>query len=196
MTADEAGAVMKIATAGAVARELEQVRYEFLLAHLLPLPYGRTLDSVHRYVANHKWVSSLEELLDACGLPLDDARAGATARTDLVRAVRDGGRLVRDLRAVSGWAYVGPGDPLPAGAVEAERLAAEPSRPALGAAVPLGDEERSDNLRRVGDLARLMGRRKAVESVPRLRPVVAPEVVEADLRAFEERRRAIERGAS
>lgn len=160
MTPDEAGRVMKIATAGAVARDLEPERFAFLIQHLLPLPYERTRDNVHRYVANNKWISSLEELCDAAGLPDDDPRAGVRARTDLTIAVREGGRLVSDLRAVSGWSYVAPGAALPPGAVEAEQLRAAPVA-ALPAGQEITEEQRRENLRRLGGLFREFGKGKA-----------------------------------
>jgi hypothetical protein len=155
----EATQILRIALEGAAQQPLDDDRVRFLALHLVPLPFERTRDGVHRYVANHKWISSLEELLDACGLPPDDRRAGLSARADLVRAVRAGGRLVPDLRSVSGWAYVPDGAALPPGAVEAERVAAEHAPPALPAP-SLSDEARRANLRRLGRLLRELGPRR------------------------------------
>jgi hypothetical protein len=155
----EAVAVLRMGMEAAVQQPLDDARLRFLVMHLVPLPFEATRDRVHRYVANHKWISSLEELLDACGLPPDEARAGLTARADLVRAVRAGGRLVPDLRSVSGWAYVPEDAPLPPGAVEAELVAAERPPPALPAPA-VGDAARRANLRRLGALHRELGRGK------------------------------------
>lgn len=155
MTVDEAKEVMKLASAGVVAQTLEDERYLFLMGHLLPLPYEQTRERVHQYVANNKWVSTLEELCDACGLPPDNARADIHARRDLTTAVREGGILVADLRAMSGWAYVRPGEALPPGAVEAQELGREAPRAALPEGKTVFTEgERKANLRRLGSLAR------------------------------------------
>ena len=159
MNPTEAAHVLRLGFEGAAQQQVDDDRLRFLAAHLGPLPFERTRDAVHRYVANHKWISSLEELLDACGLPPDDRRAGLTARSDLVRAVRQGGRLVPDLRSISGWAYVPAGAPLPEGALEAERVALEPPVPALPAPA-VSEQERRDNLRRLGALYRDLARRE------------------------------------
>src|SRR5262245_46575745 len=74
----EALAVMRIAVEGAAQQQLDDDRIRFLAMHLGPLPFERTRDRVHRYVASNKWISSLAELLDACGLPPDEPRAGLT----------------------------------------------------------------------------------------------------------------------
>jgi len=153
---------MRIALEGAAQQALDDDRVRFMALHLGPLPFERTRDAVHRYVANHKWISSLEELCDACGLPPDEPRAGLSARADLVRAVRDGGRLVPDLRSVSGWAYVPDGAALPPGAVEAERIAAARDAPALPAGRTLfTDDERRANLARLGALHRRLAHKEA-----------------------------------
>src|SRR5262245_66224345 len=160
MSPHEATQVIRIALEGAVQQALDDDRVRFLALHLVPLPFERTRDGVHRYVANHKWISSLEELCDACGLPPDEARAGLTARADLVRAVRAGGRLVPDLRSVSGWASVPDGAALPPGALEAERVAAEPAASALPAPA-IDDAARRANLRRLGALHRHLAHEEA-----------------------------------
>jgi len=163
MSPHEATQVIRIALEGAVQQALDDDRVRFLAMHLGPLPFERTRDAVHRHVASNKWISSLAELLDACGLPPDEPRAGLTARADLVRAVRDGGRLVPDLRSVSGWAYVPDGAALPPGAVEAARIAGAPDAPALPAGRTLfTEEERRANLARLGALHRHL----AHEEVP------------------------------
>jgi hypothetical protein len=157
VTAVEAGQVMAIALAGAVQRENAEEALEFLQRHLLPLPFERTRDHVHRYVASHKWVGSLAELLDAAGVQED-------ARHDLVRAVRDGGQMVRDLRSVSGWTYVPVGAALPQGAIEAAEVAAGPTTgpmPALPSGEPITEVQRQRNLQRLASLGRGLADRKS-----------------------------------
>jgi hypothetical protein len=175
---------MAIALAGAVQREGDQQGMQFLQRHLLPLPFVRTRDEVHRYVASNKWVGSLAELLDACGVP-------EAARPDLVRAVRDGGQMVRDLRSMSGWSYVAPGENPPPGALEAAAVAAEsvtaPAQPRALPAIPAPAEVRGfilDRDRRIAGLASA----KRVPSVPR--STVPADVLDAELAAYAERVKA------
>lgn len=157
MSPKEAGQVMAIAMAGTVQREGDEEGTKFLQRHLLPLPFELTRDHVHRYVASHKWVGSLSELLDACGVP-------EQARGDLVEAVRHGGQLVRDLRSISGWSYVPAGAALPQGAREAAAVETGPGtdipRPALGAGPEVTEEQALLNRKRLRDLARGLGAKK------------------------------------
>lgn len=196
MTDDQAEIVMGIAAAGGVAQTLGAQTYAFLMRHLLPLDFAATERSVSCYVANHKWVSTLAELLEACGLPPDDPRAGARARADLVTAAREGGRLVRDLRSPSGWSYVAPGEPTPPGALAAAAVAAEPLA-AAAAPPPLPPGRvaiRAVLLARDRRIAALVGRARLVgpDRPPHPAPAVDPAELEAELAAFDARYRAQE----
>lgn len=189
MTHEEAKKVVAIALAGSVARDTDGDTLKFWRSHLLPLPYEAIARRVHGYVATHKWCASLAELLEACGLP--DA-----ARHDLVRAVREGGQLVPDLRSLSGWSYVAPGEPLPQGAIEAAAVAsaAPPGKAGRGASSgSAADPERA---------AEVLARVRGIAAAKRVERVALPPpaVLEQDLAAADARFRAAlaeaERGAS
>jgi hypothetical protein len=184
MTPKEAERVLLTAIGAAAAREMDPETLLLLQSHLVPLPYERTRDHVLRYAIGHKWVSSLQELCEAAGVP-------ASAAADLVRAVLEGGQLVRDLRSASGWSYVAPNDPLPRGALEAAAVAGEsvappPEPPAL----PAGGMIRGVLRDRDRRIAALLGARR-VPSEP-MRPAPRPEVLESELAAYEARFKAQE----
>lgn len=82
--------------------------------HLRPLPYERTKDCVQLLCAGSSrqpdaipFPPSMAEVLVASGVVDDDTRR------DLMKAIRDGGHLSRDIRSVTGWAYIAPGLPEP-----------------------------------------------------------------------------------
>lgn len=184
MTADQAEELMRSAAAGAAKQELGADRYEFLMRHLLPLPYEWTRDRISRYLVTHKWLSSLAEICDAVGVT-------ERAADDLVRAALERGQLVRDLRSASGWSYVGPGEPLPQGAVEAAAVAAEPvvTAPPPRRALP----DPSLVMGRIVDRDRKIAALIGAKRLPPARsqtPQPDPAAFEAELAAIEARYQA------
>jgi len=161
VTADQADEVLAVLRMGAVPQELSDERVKLFLLFLRPLPYERSRRAVLNYVASAdpkgapKFVSSVDELLEACGIP-------AGARGELTRAVQDGGELLPDLRSVSGWSYVPPCAEPPPGVAEAEALARgalePPERPALPA--PTEGIDRGAALDRIRGT---LGRRRSAE---------------------------------
>jgi len=119
VTADEAKEVLRVGLNGAAKQDLDEARVELMALHLAPLPFERTRRHVHEYVLGHKWLSSLEELLDAAGV-------AASARADLARAIHEGGQLLPSLRSMSGWEYVPRGGPYPEGVALFYREARQP----------------------------------------------------------------------
>jgi hypothetical protein len=178
VTAAEAKAVLAVALGGTVAREMDADALKFMRSHLLPLPYAPVASRVHDHVAAHKWCSCLAELLDACGMP-------PAARTDLTRAVREGGALVRDLRSMTGWSYVAPGEEPPPGAIEAAAVA---EAPASVRALPPRTAAAEERARAVADRVAALAEARRVR--PGLRALPAPAEVEASLEGFESRYRA------
>lgn len=108
MTTEQAQEVLRIALEGAAKQDLDDDRIRFMALHLAPLPFERTRRRVHEYVLAHKWLSSVDELLDAAGV-------STAARSDLARAVHEGGELWPSLRSMSGWEFVPRGGPYPDG---------------------------------------------------------------------------------
>lgn len=182
MTQEQAKRVMAVLLAGAIPRDTDPETLRFWQAHLLPLPFAFVLRRAEVGATRSRWVNSLPELLDACGV-------GEEARADLVRARNEGGRLERDLRSRTGWSYVAPGAPVPPGVLEAEAVAREavapppPPRPALPASKPAFLRERD------GRLAAVVGQKR----VPPVRDAPTPsrEQIEAELAAADARFKAM-----
>lgn len=111
MTGEEAKEVLRIALEGAAKQDVDEDRIKFMAVHLGPLPFEPTRRRVHEYVLSHRWLSSIEELLDAAGV-------STSARVDLARAIHEGGDLLPSLRSMSGWEYVPPEGEVPRGVGE------------------------------------------------------------------------------
>lgn len=220
MTKEEAIAVVAVARSGGVPQEFAPSTIDAWEDTLLPLPYEVCLRAAHRWrvsvpVDEHgqpvpKFVSEPGAVMTACGVPF-----GARHLVD--RALREGGEVYPSVRGAfsdGGWEYVAPGEnlprgvaewyanaglPLPPGRTVDPALEPAPPRPALPAGTPITEEERRANLVKLGGLAKQLAAAKSVgprTSPPRRTPAptVSPEVLEAELRAFDARHRALERG--
>lgn len=166
MTELEAARVLAEVLAGTVQRDRSKEDLAYLRRYLLPLPYEQTLRRVEEYVASvgrgrdgkatHGWISTPGELLEACGLPDKPA-----VRADLVKAMREGGELLPDLRSMDGWSYVPPGAEMPIGVLQAEAVAREsfaPPRQALPPPLPKRPElaaKADQRIRSIADVKRV-----------------------------------------
>jgi hypothetical protein len=219
VTTIEALAVIGVVRRGAIPQDFTDERLLELAAYLVPLPIGYCRRAAERWGVSvptdqhgqpiPKFISEPAALLTACGVP-------TAARHLLDRALRDGGEVFPSARGAigdGGWEYVPAGEPLPRGVGEFYANAGlplpagrrvDPSLPApavgptvaLPAGEPITEEQRLENLRRLGSLSRSLGARRRAEPArtPR-RTDPAPAVLEAELEAFEARRAALERGA-
>ncbi len=153
----------------------------------LPWRDGRTQAAIRGLVIGRQspHLPAIGEVLSACGVTNETHRDGTNAARQLNEALEVGGTLAVDLRSMSGWSVVVPGEPKPRGVLEAEHVAAESARPALPveqpgprALVPASRlAELAANLGTLGALKRVERRR-----IPR--PSVDPAVIEAELQAI------------
>lgn len=135
------------------------------LDHLAALPWreGRTAAAIRGLIATRT-----EPHLPAIGAVMQAAGVGESAAHLLVEAMTTGRELVPDLSTRTGWAVGEAARPVPVGApLEASPrslnpgVGARPEVPEPAPAEAFTEEQRRENLRRLGGLFREFGKGKA-----------------------------------
>lgn len=201
MTDQQAQTIWKLLLAAYPNQVLEAPTQALYLAHLQALPWrdGRTEADVRALIATRieAFIPALGAMVGAVGIHDVTHRDGTNAARQLAEAVRTGRELVSDLSTASGWAIGAAVRAVPSVADD-ERLARDGRMlPAPRPEAAFTEEQRRANLARLGSLARTLGAPRPPPPParpPRLpRPSPDSAVIEAELEAFEARRRALER---
>lgn len=165
MTDPQAQGLWALLLAAYPHQPLEAPTQALYVAHLKALPWreGRTEAAIRGLLLRHAsaFLPSIAEVVQAAGVAPEASHL-------LVDAMTSGRELVPDLASRTGWAVGAASVPIPVGPAEAPPKALNPgvgARPEPPEPTPEGafsEEERRENLRRLGGLFRAVsGRGKA-----------------------------------
>lgn len=163
MTTEQAAHIVKLLLAAFPTQVVEKPTLALYRDHLKALPWreGRTAAAIYGLIATRT-----EPHLPAIGVVMSAAGVAPEAAHLLVEAMTTGRELVADLSTRTGWAVGEAAIPIPVGSSdEAPSRAlnpgvgarAEPPEPMPEAC--FSDEQRRENLRRLGGLFRDLGRK-------------------------------------